>query len=361
MEKIEWKLKKEIGALVLKAGGTIFGGYIRDSIIHDHYAKLYYENATPEEAIDARYNDPTFFPEYKERTLIPEDIDCFFPTPDFLKNFESLLLQHKFCFSRLFTHTDASEYIPRLQKFKHALSHTRYKITLINPHKTSLIRMLLLQSIPASTRDEVLDPVNDFLEVFSAKLTDLSHILVDILIPNNPIDTFTPPFGQLDFECNGLVLTSQGLSLANDLKDTQTSQGFITDINKLATIHQDILHKKATLVKGNLLDIHRITKMKNKGWTISHDPFTNIIPLDTTPEPDPELSTCIICHASFEATAPGMKLKCCAAKYHSHCLLEAALKGPAAMTVTKSCIMCKRTIRNISYDMSILQCNMTIP
>jgi hypothetical protein len=350
MDRLSWKVKKEVGSVVLDAGGTIFGGYVRDSILHDHYAQLYYENATPKEERDKRYNDPTFFPEYKERTLLPDDIDCYFPTYNHLKHFESYLVQHKFCFKRIFTRTDAAEYIPRLSKLKNQLTHIRYKVSIVNPNKLSLIRMLMIQNIPASARGEVSDDINIMLDELATKLVDTPSVQIDALIAADPAITLSPPFGELDFECNGLVLTKHGLSLADDLKDKQTPNAFIADINKLARIHAAILKKEARLVNGNITDKYRVTKMKIKGWTILHDDFTSILkclPQETEPP------TCIICHQTCESNC--LKLKCCAAHYHPQCLIEAATKGTAAMAITKTCIMCKRHVNSIKTDISILQ------
>lgn len=350
MERLSWKVKKEVGAVVLETGGTIFGGYVRDSILHDHYAQLYYENATPKEEVDKRYNDPSFYPEYKDRTILPDDIDCYFPTYNHLKQFEAYLLQHKFCFKRLFTRTDASEYIPRLSKLKNMLSHIRYKISIVNPNKLSLIRMLMIQNIPASARGEVIDDISAMLDELASKLVDIPSVQVDALIAADPGIILSPPFGELDFECNGLVLTKQGLSLADDLKEKQTPNAFIADINKLAKVHAAILKKEARLVQGNLTDKYRVTKMKVKGWTISHDDFSSI--LKCLPE-ETDTPTCIICHSSCQTNC--LKLNCCAARYHSQCLIEAATKGTAAMAITKTCIMCKRHVNNIKNDISILQ------
>lgn len=354
MEKLSWKLKKEVGSAILEAGGQIFGGYVRDTIIHDHYAKLYYEKTAKQE--EDSYNNPTYLPEYKDRTLLPEDIDCFFPSMEYRNAFERILSHHKFCFKRVFVRADASEYIPRLQKYKNTLSHIRYKVFLINSNKASIIRMLLLQNIPASVRHELSEEVNELMDQFVSKLHDTPSVTIDALISNNTLTALTlqPPFGGLDFECNGLILTKHGLSLADDLKEKQTSHGFIADMNKIASVHADILKRKAVLVKGSIIDKYRITKMQKKGWEICHGDLINIERIDPSEEDD---CSCIICHNNFKSEQDCFKLKCCAARYHKDCLIEAAQKGIAAMTATKVCIMCKQTTAiQLGNDISILQC-----
>lgn len=360
MNKLDWKLKKEVGEIVLTAGGTIFGGYIRDSIIHDHYAKLYYEKCdedkVSEDDIDDKYTDPTFYPEYSDRTVVPEDIDCFFPSMLQLKTFEFMLIQNKYCCKRLFTRSDASEYLPRLKVDKKMLSHVRYLISLVNPNKVNMIRMLIQQSVPAAARYTVNEEIDIFLHLLESRLEDATPIIVDALIVNdNHCSTSTqqymPPFGDLDFECNSLLLTKLGLTLAEDLKEKQIKNGFITDLNKLFDIQKDILQKKAKIVchyPPSPTDKYRVTKMINKGWTIIHDHFQIILKV-------PQEDTCIICHNTFNTEEDCYKLKCCAAKYHKKCLIDASLEGSAAMTVKKECIMCKQHVCTLAHDIAILQ------
>lgn len=68
--------------LITKCEVSIFGGYVRDMMLHHHGAMAYYSHLTREEGAPSErkdlYNDPTFHPEsYQDRNTYPRDIDCF--------------------------------------------------------------------------------------------------------------------------------------------------------------------------------------------------------------------------------------------------------------------------------------------
>lgn len=358
-KRLSWKLKKHVAKLILNTGGIIFGGYVRDAIIHDHYSDKYYtkcsEDMVSSVDIISRYNDETFYPEYKERMLIPEDIDCFFKTTQTLNSFEQLLFREKFCLTKVFTRKDAMDYIPRLNVPANSLSHIRYKITHLNSNKSALIRKLLQQSFCTTIHSEIFEEINYFISSLCEKTKQIPEVYIDVLLQTNNTYDFHPPFGGLDFECNGLVLSNSGISLASDLKESQISFGFITDINKMTQVISDILAKKAVLVKkiGIPTDTYRFDKMRIKGWDIITGKYSYI---ETNINIDSD-DICIICHGQFneEQDKTSYKLKCCSAKYHKKCLIDAGLVGPVAMTVTSKCIMCKKTIPIITNDICILQ------
>ena len=52
-------------------GGVIFGGAVRDTILHDLAAKDFYKNGGTNES----YDDPTS--EWNDRFVTPNDIDCY--------------------------------------------------------------------------------------------------------------------------------------------------------------------------------------------------------------------------------------------------------------------------------------------
>ena len=81
----KWKIFKELENIIHSSGLYIFGGYVRDKILHDYAARNFYtkyhemkknkSNMFSEEFLS--YEDEKFLPEYKERTLLPKDIDTF--------------------------------------------------------------------------------------------------------------------------------------------------------------------------------------------------------------------------------------------------------------------------------------------
>jgi hypothetical protein len=69
-----WKFKKEIASILIDHDAVIFGGFVRDMILHDSHATQFYEknpNATQQE-----YADDSVHPQTSGRLVIPRDIDC---------------------------------------------------------------------------------------------------------------------------------------------------------------------------------------------------------------------------------------------------------------------------------------------
>jgi len=74
---IKWIIIRNImDRLILLDDAIIFGGAVRDMILHNHAAKKFY-------LLSGEYNDPTVHPELNDRFLIPNDIDFFIRKNDF--------------------------------------------------------------------------------------------------------------------------------------------------------------------------------------------------------------------------------------------------------------------------------------
>ena len=73
--KYKYILIERIVNFILGVGAIVFGGFVTDKFIHDHYAALLYEkNRNSRE----KYSDATFDSDTKYRLLVPNDIDAFF-------------------------------------------------------------------------------------------------------------------------------------------------------------------------------------------------------------------------------------------------------------------------------------------
>ena len=84
MNKERYLLLRQIEGILLDEGVTIFGGYVRDMIIHHYGAKSFYDSddvkADPLKI--ARYSDSQVHPSsYNDRNTYPKDIDCFVCDP----------------------------------------------------------------------------------------------------------------------------------------------------------------------------------------------------------------------------------------------------------------------------------------
>ena len=75
--KIKHHMLCKIQNFLIENGFCIYGGYVRDTIIHDYYAKKFYKKMDVY-ADTKLYSDENFLPDYKGRLVVPKDIDCFF-------------------------------------------------------------------------------------------------------------------------------------------------------------------------------------------------------------------------------------------------------------------------------------------
>lgn len=72
--KERYMLLRAMEKILLRSGVTIFGGYVRDMIIHHNGANIFYQNG----GCSNTYCDKDVHPEsFKDRNTYPKDIDCF--------------------------------------------------------------------------------------------------------------------------------------------------------------------------------------------------------------------------------------------------------------------------------------------
>ena len=268
-----WKMMKDIEREALKAGGTIFGGYPRDKFIHDHYAKLFYETDNVD---DSKYADVTYLPELALRTHLPTDIDVFMKH-EMLEGFKKKL-QDK--------HLDVVEAPGRGVYNFPGLKHTKLVVTFaMHP---------ALASIP-------------FLKKFTVRM--------DIVSPTEAVDMdMDPPFGHLDFECNGILLTGNNeYRLCAELAPFDMCP--MDKLKTLTRIMKDITEMKAVMFSTPTkpVESYRIKKMLDKKWTIIGDYMTSHF--GTLPEDD----VCTLCLCPFH-DCRYIKLKCCNGFYHPKCI-----------------------------------------
>jgi hypothetical protein len=94
MNKLKWKLFCCMRDYVTKCDGVIFGGYVRDMIIHDHYSRTYYKAIKNNDD----YNNSNIHPEsWPMRTIVPERMDIVM-TADNFKNLMDTLEQNSYEF-----------------------------------------------------------------------------------------------------------------------------------------------------------------------------------------------------------------------------------------------------------------------
>jgi hypothetical protein len=255
-------------ALVQQVDGIVFGGYVRDSIIHDHYASEFYN--TPDSDLK-RYNDPKYLPETADRLIIPNDIDCY------MLSSQLNLFKEKVKENRLYIVQERTRhahiYIPDVNA---DLLHTTLKITFaINP--------ILFDTVKPS--------------IFEIKI-DIIHGSEDI----------EPPFGTFDFECNTVVLTtSNEYKLANSFtKDLGAKRKH----DLLNTVIKNIIERKTKIIYDDVSK-YRVSHMIDKKWDIEGLHLTVI--KQTTDD------NCFICMESLTKNKPHTKFKCCNGRMHMNC------------------------------------------
>lgn len=87
----EFKTFRSIQRAALKCHGMLFGGCVRDSVLHDDHAQRFYEavkadrgDALSPNELQALYDDAAFMPTLSGRLVVPSDIDVvFFRRDDF--------------------------------------------------------------------------------------------------------------------------------------------------------------------------------------------------------------------------------------------------------------------------------------
>jgi hypothetical protein len=298
----KWQLFKIVESHILQSNGYIFGGYPRDKIIHDHYAKQFYEN----NGTSNKYEDATFHHEsYKGRITLPKDFDIVMASGD-IENLIKCMKDNGLFVSRI---DDAIGY----KKIKNGFSFSKLKIS---PY----IHRIIL---------ETMNTLPTFVQV-------------DIIHKNDFAWPKDCDFGTFDFRCNSLVITPSGVY------DTITMRDFRNTIKNeiIQDIIQEIIAFEAhvpIIESINNVDTYRINKMYSKGFDIVTKDIC--IKKCTTKE-----DVCLICHDEFKDDAvitPG----CCSAKFHFRCyktLLD------YDVIHWSNCIMCRQP-RKKSINVSKLQ------
>lgn len=283
--KADYDVRREVERMILAHGGTIFGGHVRDRILREAHSKEY---VTKEIISDSSlYHNPAFHPEYRGRMVVSADIDCYMVSHhlrSFFRDMETSNLWTHVLFER----EDAKRYLPTIDVPDGVLRH---------------IRCIVCHAQPF------------YIDMMVAKCRDFY--------------LYAPPFGNIDFECNGLILTSAGIAMSPNLYPELSLTERHT---KLDMIIEDIKRMNAVYVDPEELTAYRIDKMQSKGWSIDF----KIVKKEEMSKGD----MCIICH---DEEGADYKLPCCSARYHPRCLVKAMIGGSEfTMERTHKCIMCKQ-------------------
>lgn len=264
--------------------GIIFGGYVRDTLLHNHNADKFYTKVCDEEDVNTLYSDSKVYPEYADRLLLPQDIDCYMTSGQLEKLVSYLKNSNRFALlkRRDIVCTSSNKYMVNLRGAPLGLMLTQLVVGLVH---------------------------NPIYEGYLTSDIRHSKVYVDVLHAPN-LEDREPPFGDMDFECNCLVMDKIGnVRLSSRLASIFGLHGYpLNQHQKLCQIVDDIVARKAEVVTAASFD--RTSKMVTKGWKVKDG--TMSIMMCTEDE---------ICPICFDDTKNQMRIKatCCSSKYHPQC------------------------------------------
>lgn len=263
-----------IQQLIQKLNGVIFGGYVRDKIIHDFYALQYYTKCSAEYKNEKynynKYNDPNFLPETKDRMLLPYDIDCYM-NPHHIEHFKNML------------RNSLLEFVEeKAENYEHTKLYISFKLNPIIESNIEILKKIVIK-------------------------VDIIHTQTPAHLPINKL---------LDFECNSLILTPD-----NEYKLCKflsiLCKDPMTKIDKFNEIYNNILARKTKILSPQIAD-YRIQHMLNKNWIISSDNITLTKSINYKATDKTDTTVCYICLENISSS--GGHFNCCKRFIHLDCI-----------------------------------------
>jgi hypothetical protein len=350
----DYQIKKEIASIILYAGGHIFGGYVRDKLLHDSHAQKFYKKHGANST--SLYSDITINPELSGRFICPNDIDCYITQASLEKVLTNLSNAHM-SVKKLFDH-EPTKYLLNLNIPAGCMRYHRYAISIFNSSHIRDITVELYNTLHPNAFKLLGNHITTFLEGLQqefdiGKDDKFAKIFIDVFCPVIDADfsKYEAPFSNLDFECNGLIYTQTGINMSRSIYNTgqiQEDTGIrlaisepLNYIQRLTGIIDDIDNRVARIVNLDTSS-RRIRKMVHKEWNIAGKEFFTVDLRTESSQLNESDSSCLICHENFNNKTPAFKLVCCEARYHLKCLVGACKEGVAAMQTSGKCVMCRK-------------------
>lgn len=251
--------------IALNSNGIIYGGFVRNEIIVEHYKKLYYKKNT-----NINFWDTSFDPETKYRILIPNDLDVFFNNTGKFNNFITEIKKKSIKFNGN-----------------------------INLYE---VRSIHYSGINGENFKQFKMNISFYIgKTFIFKGYKIT-IKLDILVNN--VNIIEPPFNNLDFFCNSFIMYKNNnkneIRLSNNTGTPIDDMNFIEKNMVTAKIMKDILSFKTIFCRNidnqytENINTYRILKMikSNISWSITNIPFNIILSNDNSIDND---LSCDIC------------------------------------------------------------------
>lgn len=272
--------------IVSRFNAVIFGGAVRDSIRHSYASRKFYselKKPTPlTKSIQEYYDDPTLYPEYSDRFLLPTDID-FFMAEKYHMSFKKYMYKKGFYYKEV----------------------KSFDLSYINSNCLSGQYRVLKAEI-----------------IYFHKKTNKSYpIMLDMIL----CDKVVVPEMDHDFSVNKLLMTTKGIVVT---PTCEFNYGQIRDQieNKVALCNSTISEK-------------RYEKMNRKGWKITMNYSTFVFKLRTNTEEE----TCIICLDKLKVGELEVLPRECKCRY-SYCrdCIKYSLKSGGCLMCKKEMCMRKK-------------------
>ena len=321
----------------------VYGGFIRDNILHDYMAKQFYERTLFDaHELFEKYNDPKVDCETSFRTLVPKDIDIrFYSQMDymmFLANVKSEGYHvHAYAVS-------SDKY--KTPKKKNDDSDEEEEEENIVKYKVEVKSNIPLQD----------------LHILNTRLIDKEYATTSVIVDVTISEKRNSP---ADFLCNSVQMSRHGFSVHSERSFFGSVKDLIMEQKhemEMIGLIEDQIHTMEAAVfccslHISIPDRHRIMKMVKKGWKIKIIAIRELAFLTQITSEDDDEELCIICHEKFETISVvpgvhtllnGVKFSCCSASYHCDCLVELLKKNTHTIlsrdqsSVTYKCVQCSQ-------------------
>jgi hypothetical protein len=287
---IKWLLTTSLMSnIVSRFDGVVFGGAVRDSLRHSYASRMFYSELksdfrklklTRSKPIQEYYDDPTLYPEYSDRFLLPTDID-FFIKHNWYELFKRYIYRRGFYYKEV----------------------KRIDLSYINT-KCAFGQYRLVKA-----------------EIMYFNKNKSYPILLDVIL----CDEVVIPQMDDDLSVNKLLMTHDGIVVSPGCEFD--CHEIISQINnKIAFCNSTISEK-------------RYEKLNKKGWKITLNYSTFIFKLRTNPEEE----NCIICLDPLKVGELEVLPRHCKCKY-SYCnnCLNYSLKSDGCLMCKKKMCLHKK-------------------
>lgn len=193
--KVIWIATKLVYKDILKYGGIIYGGAVRDYLVRKYGVNSYYSYCK-ENKYDANegYNSPNIHLEsYLDRNKLPYDIDVFITK----KNFDELIknIGPKFNMQKRHKSKINTYFFQSYELFKEAIIHEKWTMQSVSFANDFILKILL----GFSGKSSLFKICVDFIIIKDEYIEHDEYVNKGIL---------WPPFGKPDFDINLLTFTS---------------------------------------------------------------------------------------------------------------------------------------------------------